>query len=641
MSYWFKALDNYIPRYLNIFRYFAVVLLKMPRWGKKAIAISVDASLCGFTLWLALLLRYGYIKDFEGEAVIAFFYSTALSIALFQFFGLYRVVFRYSGWYAVGRIMQAITVYGFFFALLTIFFRFEGVPRTVGIIQPILMFFFVAGSRLLVRWFLGDGYKANGRIVNQTRVVIYGAGSAGRQLARALARQPTIKVVFFVDDDVRLQGSWVNDLKILAAQHIETLVLSRRVDEVLLAMPSVDAERRKTILEKLSLLGTPVRTLPSLLDLASGRVAVTDLRPLQINDILAREPVPPMPALMNKHVKGQVILVTGAGGSIGAELCRQIAKYTPGALVLVDHAEPCLYHIHMELCEAYPDLEIVPCLASISDIEKMRSLLDNWRVNIIYHAAAYKHVPMVEQNIQAGIKNNGLGTWQLAQLANEQHVERFVLVSSDKAVRPTNVMGATKRMSEIALQCLAESGSTTTFCMVRFGNVLGSSGSVVPLFEKQIRAGGPVTLTHERVTRYFMTIPEAAQLVIQAGAMSLGGEVFVLDMGERVRIKDLAKRMIQLSGGKVKDENNPDGDIEIRITGLRPGEKLYEELLIGDGAQSTSHPRIMKANEECMPINVFEEAVRLLINAVDSNDVVAMREQLKTIVPEFSDKTAG
>ena len=451
-----------------------------------------------------------------------------------------------------------------------------------------------------------------------------------------------MQVVGFLDDDTTLQSQNLNGLTIYSPEDLPTLAASRQIASVLLAMPGISRRRRNEILQQISQAHVAVRTLPSVTDLAQGKVSVSDLRELDIDDLLGRESVAPNQTLLTKNIRGKVVLVTGAGGSIGSELCRQILTVSPASLLLIEQSEFALYAIHQELEEkqAATTTKLVPLLASVQDTDRMREIISTWRPDTVYHAAAYKHVPLVEHNPAAGIKNNVLGTLRTAQAAQDNGVADFVLISTDKAVRPTNVMGASKRLAEMGLQALAESSVATerktTFSMVRFGNVLGSSGSVVPRFRQQIRDGGPITLTHPEVTRYFMTIPEAAQLVIQAGAMAEGGDVFVLDMGEPVKIADLARRMVELSGLTVKDTENPDGDIEIEVTGLRPGEKLYEELLIGDNPGPTGHPRIMKAHEEFIAWGELETKITALEMALNTNDIGPMRQMMQELVAGYT-----
>jgi len=508
----------------------------------------------------------------------------------------------------------------------------------------LLMLIFVGASRAFARVWLGGLYLSQINKSKLPQVLIYGAGSAGRQLASAMENSFEMRVVGFLDDDDRLQGNVLNGLPILNPSDLDEVLVEMPVTDVLLALPSVSRQRRNEILKSLSAHKLSVRTLPHLSDIASGRITVNDLRELDIDDLLGREPVKPNGLLLNRNTHGKTVLVTGSGGSIGGELCRQILSTLPQKLLLVEMSEFALYQIHQELqtqleTQSFEDeaCELIPLLASVCDADRMQDIMATWKPQTVYHAAAYKHVPLVEHNPAEGVRNNVLGTRVCAEAAAANGVHNFVLISTDKAVRPTNVMGASKRLSEMVLQALAHHSTqaSTTFSMVRFGNVLGSSGSVVPLFRDQIKSGGPITLTHADITRYFMTIPEAAQLVIQAGAMGTGGDVFVLDMGQPVRIVDLAKRMVELSGLVLKDELHPDGDIEIAITGLRPGEKLFEELLIGDNPQPTQHTRIMKANEDFMPWHTLQLQLDEINTAVQTNDVPKIRGLLQSLVPGY------
>jgi FlaA1/EpsC-like NDP-sugar epimerase len=470
-------------------------------------------------------------------------------------------------------------------------------------------------------------------------VLVYGAGSSGRQLVAAMANSHEMQIIGFLDDDDRLQGHVLNGLPIYNPDYLGRLVIALSISNVLLALPNISRKRRNDILNHIRGTHVSVRTLPSMTDLAQGKVSISDIRELDTDDLLGREPVMPNHILLAKNIHSRAVMVTGAGGSIGSELCRQIFQIGPTKLLLIEQSEFALYSIHKELEEkcAGSEVILVPLLASVQDEDRMREILSTWRPDTVYHAAAYKHVPLVEHNPAAGIKNNVLGTLNTAMAAAENGVTDFVLISTDKAVRPTNVMGASKRLAEMVLQALAANAknSGTRFCMVRFGNVLDSSGSVVPKFRQQIRESSRMTLTHPDVTRYFMTIPEAAQLVIQAGAMAKGGDVFVLDMGQPVRIMDLARRMVELSGLIVKDEQTPDGDIEIDITGLRPGEKLYEELLIGDNPQSTMHPRIMRAQEEFIAWTELEGKLKSLELALNVNDVGVIRLMMQQLVTGY------
>ncbi len=626
-------------------------LLILPRPIKRSIALGADALVCAITVWVAFNLRLESWTEWSPAHFTAFVGSVAFALPLFIVFGLYRAIFRYAGLPALMTVLKAVTLYAVIYCFAFSVVGVPGVPRTVGILQPLLLLMGVTLSRAFVRYWLGDIYQSIVGKEDSPRVMIYGAGSAGRQLAAALKTSPELVVVGLLDDDARLHKQVLNGLKIYNPTNLLALVAKLRVTQVFLAIPSVSRARRNEILELVRAANVQVRTLPGVLELAQGKVQVSDLKELDIEDLLGRDTVPPNPLMLAKNITGKVVMVTGAGGSIGSELCRQIVKAGPAVLLLVELTEFALYAIEQELQSVVLDeqggdvrsVRLVPLLANVRDARRMDEILRTWKPHTVYHAAAYKHVPMVEHNPAEGVKNNVLGTLNTAQLAAVHGVKDFVLISTDKAVRPTNVMGTSKRLAEMVLQAQAAvmqgqvqgQGSKTRFSMVRFGNVLGSSGSVVPLFRKQIKDGGPITLTDERITRYFMTIPEAAQLVIQAGAMASGGDVFVLDMGEPVKIIDLAKRMVELSGLALKDEVNPNGDIEIAVTGLRPGEKLYEELLIGDNPLPTSHPRIMKAHEDFLPWDELRAKLGSLRLALDANDVPLIRALLKDLVPGY------
>jgi FlaA1/EpsC-like NDP-sugar epimerase len=629
----------------------AVPVLALPRPAKRFVALMMDLSLCVLTVWLACYLRLGEFISFAGSsewaqgAIWAAAASIGIALPIFAVSGLYRAIFRYSGWPALLAVARAVGIYGLLYACVFTAIGVAGVPRTVGIIQPILLLLFVGASRALARVWLGDDYRSMLKRASRPKVMIYGAGNAGRQLAAAMASSHEMQVAGFLDDDDRLHGHMLNGQPIYNPADLDTLATTLNISDVLLAMPSLSRRRRNEILSQVRIARVAVRTLPSLNDLAQGKVSISDLQELDIDDLLGRESVAPNHILLAKNIVGKVVLVTGAGGSIGSELCRQILVVNPAKLLLIEQSEFALYGIHQELEGRLAALDgdtppvLVPLLASVQDDERMREIMSTWEPDTVYHAAAYKHVPLVEHNPAEGIKNNVLGTFRTAQAAVDCNVSDFVLVSTDKAVRPTNIMGASKRLAEMVLQALAAeqrgSRNVTTFSMVRFGNVLGSSGSVVPKFRQQIRDGGPITLTHQDITRYFMTIPEASQLVIQAGAMGRGGDVFVLDMGEPIRIVDLARRMIELSGLTVKDEENPDGDIEIEITGLRPGEKLFEELLIGDNPEGTTHPRILRAREDFLPWEELEPKLKALELALSVNNVRLILAQLRELVAGY------
>ncbi|ASR07797.1 polysaccharide biosynthesis protein [Rhizobium leguminosarum bv. viciae] len=620
-------------------------LLAMPRVAKRALALLVDSSFCVLTIWLAYCFRLNEWTVLTGVQWLPVFVSLCMALPIFIVMGMYRAIFRYANMAAFITVLKAIAIYGVAFMTIFTALSVPGVPRTVGILQPFLLLIAIGLSRLSIRYWLGDAYQ---RILHKNmlaKVLIYGAGTAGRQLAGALINSAELNVVGYLDDDPRLKGGVMGGLPIYDPSDLPVLAESLGVHNVLLALPSASRQRRNEILEHIRKARVNVRTLPDLTALAQGRIAVSDIRELEIEDLLGREAVAPRQELLDKSMRNKVVMVTGAGGSIGGELCRQILRTGPSSLILIDQNEFALYNIHAELqklAELYKheNMQIVPILCSVRDQDRMEHVMQSWRPQTLYHAAAYKHVPLVEHNAVEGIKNNVMGTLVAARAANKCGVSNFVLISTDKAVRPTNVMGASKRLAEMVLQALAAESAVdrmrTNFSMVRFGNVLGSSGSVVPLFRQQIKDGGPVTLTHPDITRYFMTISEASQLVIQAGAMAEGGDVFLLDMGEPVRIADLARKMVELSGLAVRDEDNPEGDIELSVTGLRPGEKLYEELLIGDNPKTTEHPRIMKAREDFL---LWPELLKKLnaLNAVlDRNDMIAARAILAELVSGYS-----
>ena len=601
--------------------------------------IVIDVFLALVSVWAAFYLRVDQTSLPQYQQKYVYLLAPLLAVPIFARFGLYRAIFRYTGMAALASTAKAVGVYTIIFFGALLFFNWQGVPRSIGLIQPLLFLLLVGVSRAVARFWLA-GWSGKSRHT-EGRLLIYGAGEAGVQTASALGVGQKFVLLGFIDDQKAKIGRSINGVQIMAPGDVADAVERMGVTDILLAMPSLGRARRNDIISQLRGLPVHVRTLPGMFDLASGRVALQDFQELDTEDLLGREPVPPNTALLARNLAGQVVLVTGAGGSIGGELCRQIILEKPRQLVLVDHNEFGLYSIHRELLGLCTNsnhaVEITPLLASVGNFGRLKEIFQLYQPATVYHAAAYKHVPLVESNPSEGVFNNVFGTLNTARAAMESGAAHFVLISTDKAVRPTNVMGATKRMAELVLQAMAASSSlrfhmpdgtqsneisnNTIFSMVRFGNVLDSSGSVVPLFRKQLLDGGPLTVTHEEVTRYFMTIPEAAQLVLQAGAMARGGDVFVLDMGQPVKIIDLARRMAQLSGFSVRDERNPDGDVDIVITGLRPGEKLYEELLIGDNPEATAHERIMKAREDFVPWAVLAPLlVEIRLAAVHNNE---------------------
>ena len=622
-------------------------ILEWSRATKRLVVVTLDVILGLFAMWLAFTLRLDKLHWPVGLQWAVYALGPLLSVPIFVRFGLYRAIFRYTGMAALTVTAKAVGIYTVWLFILLQWMQWmqwEVIPRSIGILQPLVFLLLVGASRSVARFWLA-GLDSGARR-KDARLLIYGAGNAGVQTAAALGSTRTYTILGFVDDDAAKAGRSINGVQVYGPQQIPGIVNRENVTDILLAIPSVSRERRNEILQTLQTLPVHVRTLPGLSDLASGRVTVQDIRELDIEDLLGREPIPPHPELLARNLTGKTVLVTGAGGSIGSELCRQIVVERPTRLVLVDHNEFGLYTIHAELqtlCSTRSlAVELVPLLGSVGNYVRMLDICTLYRPATVYHAAAYKHVPLVESNPAEGILNNVFGTLNMARAAVTTSVAHFVLVSTDKAVRPTNVMGATKRIAEMILQALAASPvvpwddntvspNTTVFAMVRFGNVLGSSGSVVPLFRKQLAHGGPLTVTHAEVTRYFMTIPEAAQLVLQAGAMAQGGDVFVLEMGQPVKILDLAHRMVALSGLTLRDAFHPDGDIEICITGLRPGEKLYEELLIGDNPDATAHPRIMKAREEFVSwqaLAQFLQNLKLTSGKKNWNSITTLLQEL-------------
>lgn len=615
----------------------ASLVLEMPRITKRLLAFAVDLSLCVLTVWLAYYLRLGEFVALSGHAWWAVYASVAIALPIFVLSGFYRTIFRYSGWPAFLEVVRAVCIYGLIYASIFTAMGVSAVPRTVGLIQPILLLLFVGISRAFARLWLDGMYLSALKHASRPKVLIYGAGSSGRQLMAAMSESQEMQATGFLDDDERLHGQVLNGKPIYNPVDLVNLVEAFNISLVLLAMPTLNRENRNKILNKIRSARVAVRTLPSVADLVQGKFNISDLRELDIDDLLGRNLVLPNHDLMSINVRSKVVLVTGAGGSIGSELCRQILNLGPSKLLLIEQSEFALYGIFHELQGKLSGrgIVLVPLLATVQNYDRMREIMLTWSPETVYHVAAYKHVPLVEHNPAEGIKNNVLGTLHTAKAAVENGVSAFVMISTDKAVRPTNVMGASKRLAEMVIQALAAISTGTKFSIVRFGNVLGSSGSVVPKFRQQIRDGGPITLTHPEVTRYFMTIYEATQLVIQAGAMSKGGDVFILDMGEPIKIMDLARRLIELSGLSVKDKHNVEGDIEIKVTGLRPGEKLYEELLISDNPKPTSHPLILRAHEEFIPWSDLEDKLKALEIALNLTDVGVIRLMMQKLVTGY------
>ena len=617
-------------------------IINLRRNTKRIIVLLVDLLLLPLALWASFSLRLEQFYVPTGEVVYLFLVVPFIAIPIFVRFGLYRAVMRYIGFLAMWAVIKAVSLYTLAWGTVVLLGAISGVPRSVLLINWLVTLLLVGGTRALARWWLTGNLKLNQDNLAKKQVLIYGAGAAGMQIAAGLSGSPDFNPVAFVDDKRSLQGNYISGLRVYPFKTLGRVIEDLSISEILLAMPSVPRSQRTEIITKLEPFAVHVMTLPGMDDLASGKIKVGDVREVGVGDLLGRAQVEPDLELLHANITDKVVLVTGAGGSIGSELCRQIIRIKPRALILFERSEHDLYMIENELIALaqiiHPDDNIiVPILASILNQGRLTAVCQAFAVQTIYHAAAYKHVPMVEKNPSEAVRNNALGTYRAALAAIDAEVETFVLISTDKAVRPTNTMGATKRFAEMILQGLStQKGTKTRFTMVRFGNVLASSGSVVPLFRDQIQKGGPVTVTHPEIIRYFMTIPEAAQLVIQAGAMGQGGDVFVLDMGKPVKIVDMARSMIHLSGLTVRDDSNPEGDIEIVYTGLRPGEKLYEELLIGDNVVPTRHPLISAANEESLSWDELLSFIHQFEETTDSHDVERSRALLVDAVKGFA-----
>lgn len=616
-------------------------LISLNRASKIGLLLVIDACLCVVSVWIAFSLRLGVWELWSSGMMIVILTSLAVWLLIFLFRGVYRSIMRFIGSRTMVGIMTSCLLMSVVLSAIFVAISAPGVPRTIGVLQPMVFAALLVISRLFARYVLFDLLNQRNFEGLPRKVLIFGAGSSGRQLAISLTHEPGMILRGYVDDDPRLAGQHLDGVKIYQNRDLDTLVNQLDIDTVLLAVPSVSRQQRNRIIRAFAEIPVHVLTLPAIGDLVDGKVTTDNLREIEIADLLGRDPVPPNHLLLHRTIAERVVMVTGAGGSIGSELCRQISALKPSAIILVEMTEHALYLIESQLREAQQAGNIDPStmihveLANIADRLTVERLFERWKPDTVFHAAAYKHVPLVEENVIAGLLNNIYGTLRCALQARRVGVKHFILVSTDKAVRPTNVMGASKRVCELILQGLAAEEVNTRFAMVRFGNVLGSSGSVVPRFQRQIKDGGPVTLTHRDVTRYFMTIPEAAQLVIQAGAMTEGGDVFLLDMGKPIRIHDMARTMVHLSGLTVADEDNPDGDIAICEVGLRKGEKLYEELLIGDSAQPTSHPRIMRALEQQLKWSDLIEQLNVLEVALGDGNRSKALEILCTLVPEY------
>ncbi|NMH65606.1 polysaccharide biosynthesis protein [Shewanella salipaludis] len=614
---------------------FLQCLFSLKRSQKRLVSVTVDSFFLVTAFWASLLVRLDAVSVLANSSYwLLIALVVPISVIGFVKLGLYRAVLRYMGLQALTAIILGVAASTTALVLVSYYAELD-LPRTVPIIYAAFALVFVGGTRAMVRSLVGSGMKRIGE-----PVIIYGAGVSGRQLVTALVQSHEYYPFAFVDDDRTLNGTVIQGVHVHSPSIIRKLIKQKAATKVLLAIPSASRARRQEILTLLEPLAVQVLTLPAMADLVSGNKLYSDIKEVEIDDLLGRDAVAPRNDLMSANIKNKVVMVTGAGGSIGSELCRQILKQSPKKLVLFELSEFGLYSIERELSATAQDLgldiEILPMMGSVQRENRVRAVMEAFKVQTVYHAAAYKHVPLVEHNVVEGVRNNIFGTLYTARAAIVARVETFVLVSTDKAVRPTNVMGTTKRMAELVLQALSKEINQTRFCMVRFGNVLGSSGSVVPLFRKQIANGGPVTVTHPEITRFFMTIPEASQLVIQAGAMGKGGDVFVLDMGKSVKIVDLAAKMIRLSGFEVKDDKHPDGDITIAFSGLRPGEKLYEELLIGDDVTGTEHERIMTANEVCLSWKELESILNRLDKACHEFNHEVIRDILVTTPTGFN-----
>ena len=623
---------------INQIQLFTKSILSLPRFAKKSILIIFDSSLCVLCTWIAFYLRLDQFILIKGVTSLAALLSVCIALPTFWLVGLYRTIFRYSDLSIAFSVSIASLVYGFLYFSVFGVYGVSGIPRSIGILQPMVLFFAIVCSRLIVKNLLQSNYPVKNKSQYKIKTLVYGAGSAGRQLVSSLANSFELKLVGFLDDDVRIQGQVLDGLEIYSPLKIDDLIKSKRIDLVLLALPSISRTRRNEILTNLGNYKLKVQTLPMLIDIIQGRVAISDIKDLDVDDILNRDQVLANPELLSKNISSKVVLITGAGGSVGAELARQILRQKPKKILLLELNEFFLYKIYEELEILNENqIKIFPLLLNVQDQIRVSEILKIFKVNTVYHAAAYKHVPIVEENICESVKNNVFSTLAVMKAVLSESVENFVLISSDKAVRPTNIMGASKRLAELCVQGLYqnEKKSKTKVSIVRFGNVLESSGSVIPKFRRQIKDGGPITLTHPDVSRYFMTLVEASQLVIQAGAMSEDCNVFVLNMGKSVKIKDLIYRIVSLSGLEVKDKNNKDGDIEIKIIGLRPGEKLHEELLLGNNPQKTQHPKILKTQDPSIPFNELEKDLNILKTLIDHNKPLEIKEILTKILKTY------
>ena len=610
-------------------------IVSLPRYAKRIIAIIIDVGLCILCTWLAFYLRLEQFIKINDVTILTVLISISLAIPIFWLAGLYKMMFRFAGSSIILTVAVATLAYGLLYFAIIGIYGIQSIPRSIGIIQPLLLFLGISTSRTIIRYLFVNNFTFK-NYQNKKKVLIYGAGSAGRQLLTSLDNNPEMKVVGFLDDDRQFHNQTILGQTVYDPLKIDEFTNSQNIDLVLLALPVINRIKRNEIIDNLNKHKLIVKTLPSIQDIVDGKITVSDIKDLTIEDLLNREQVEPNLKLLNRNINFKNILVTGAGGSIGSELCRQIIRLNPKKLLLLELNEFALYNIYEELNNIMPNLKVIPLLLNVQSTSRVEEVFKTFKVDTVYHAAAYKHVPLVEENICESVKNNVFGTFLITQIAMKYNVSNFVLISSDKAVRATNIMGASKRLAEICVQALYNSQDKHgKFAIVRFGNVLQSSGSVIPKFKKQIKEGGPLTLTHPEVTRYFMTITEASQLVIQAGAMSEGCEVFVLDMGESIKIKDLIYKMIKLSGLTVKDDKNREGDIEVKITGLRPGEKLYEELLLGDNPQKTYHEKIQKAQDPYIALDQLKIDLDNLSLLLEKNRAAEVKDMLAKLLPSY------
>ncbi len=628
---------------LRKYSYVQLYMLGLPSQVKYFIILFFDTFSALFAVWLAFSIRLEIFHWPIGREWLIYLLSVLLLLPIFWYAGIYRVIHRHSDYFDLMKVIKAFICYAVIFFCLVLLLNFHEVPRAVALLQPLILLIIIVGGRDFVRFWYTTISTVRATSFQQ-QLLIYGAGSAGVEMANAIHRSPKFVLAGFIDDNIELHGRTINGVNVYSPEQALKLLEQQGIYNILIAIPSATRARRNQLVQIFINHRVNIQIIPALEELADGKLTISDVKDIDIEDLLSRDSLPVDHELISKRIKGLIVMVTGAGGSIGSELSRQILAGHPSTLLLVDQSELNLYTIHSDLEYRVKRFsqppKVIPLLADVADTSRIAEILRVYKPSIIYHAAAYKHVPMVERNPVEGIRNNVFGTLCVAELARQHGVSRVVLVSTDKAVRPTSVMGASKRLCEMIFQALApESDHDTCFSIVRFGNVLGSSGSVVPLFRRQIKAGGPVTVTHKEITRYFMTISEAAQLVIQAGAMASNGELFLLEMGEPVKIIDLARKMVELSGLSLRDDENTAGDIEICLTGLRPGEKLYEELLIGKHSLPSDNPRIFKAMEQFMSWGELHVELEHLTTAISQNDMTSITLLLQRVIPEYQSNT--